>query len=198
MSTEAQSGNLASALFGKAKRAVLALLYAHPDESFYLRQVARAAGVGQGAIQRELRRLSDAGIILRLVQGRQIYYRANHACPIYLELRGMIVKTVGLADVLRTALSPVAGQIAVAFIYGSQAAGMITASSDVDLLIVGDVDGVRLHRAVSLAEKRLGRAMNYTVLSRQEFARRRKERGGFLARILRGAKIPIVGAADEI
>ena len=74
--------NLSGALFGKTRRAVLALLYAHPDEAFYLREVAREADAGQGSVQRELARLTKAGIVERIERGRQVYYQANRACPI--------------------------------------------------------------------------------------------------------------------
>lgn len=195
MGTQSKHENLSSALFAKTRHAVLALLYAHTDESFYLRQVARATGAGQGSVQRELRRLSDAGIIERVEDGRQVYYRANRQCPIFAELQGLMAKTAGLADVLRSALSPVAGKVNVAFVHGSHATGKATVSSDVDLLVVGDVDEMELHKAVSRAERQLGRSVNYTLLSQPEFAQRRRAKGSFLARVLAGAKIPIVGPA---
>lgn len=198
MGTRRDQQNLSSALFGKARRAVLALLYAHPDESFYLRQIARIAGAGQGSVQRELRRLLEAGVILRLERGRQVYYQANRGCPIFGELQGLVVKTAGLAEVLRTALSPVERKIALACVYGSHATGKARASSDVDLLVVGDLDEMELHKAVSHAEERLGRTVNYTLLNHGEFERRRKEKGGFLARVLAGPKIPILGTAHEV
>jgi len=198
MGTKNQTGNLAAALFGKARRAVLAMLFSQPEEAFYLRQVARAAGVGQGAVQRELKRLADAGILVRSGRGRQVYYQANPRCPIFEELRGLIVKTAGLAQVIREALLPLAGSIDAAFVYGSLARGEATGDSDVDLLVIGDVDDMALHRAVGKAERGLSREVNYTLLTRAEFRRRRKEKGGFLSRVTEGAKIAIVGNVDEI
>src|SRR5260370_119611 len=115
----AASNTLASALFGKARRALLGLLYARPDEAFYLRELIRAARVGQGAMQREVKRLSDAGIIERTARGREVYYRANPGCPIFAELKSMMVKTAGVSDVLRAALVPLERRIRVAFVYGS-------------------------------------------------------------------------------
>jgi predicted nucleotidyltransferase len=190
--------SVASALFGKTRRAVLGLLYAHPDEAFYHRQVMRRTGAGKGAVQRELRRLSDAGILTRSVRGREVYYQADRHCPVFAELQGLVLKTVGLADVVRECLEPVAGRIDMAFIYGSQANGSATAASDVDLAVVGDVNEVALHKAVGRAEQGLSRAVNYTLVSRREFQRRRKEKAGFLARILRGPKILLLGSPDEI
>lgn len=93
MSTINKKESLSATLFGKTRRAVLALLYSHVDESFYLRQIVRAAGVGMGAVQRELKRLSDSGIIIKSLQGQQVYYTANPECPIYDELKSLVMKT---------------------------------------------------------------------------------------------------------
>lgn len=196
MSTLLASRDLAGTLFGRTRRAVLALLYARPDEAFYLRQVAREVQAGQGAVQRELQRLVQAGILSRDARGRQIHYQANRMCPIFPELHRLVVKTAGLADVLRTALMPLGDKITTAFIYGSQAAGTATQASDVDLFVVGTVDEMALHKVVAQAEGQLGRTVNYTLLSPQEFARRRRERGGFVARVLKGPKISLLGRPD--
>ena len=92
MSTTANKNNLSATLFGKTRRAVLSLLYSHADESFYLRQIARAAGVGLGAVQRELKQLSDVGIISRTARGRQVYYQANKESPIFAELKRVVAE----------------------------------------------------------------------------------------------------------
>ena len=85
---------------------MLGLLYGHPDQDFYLRQIVRAVAGGHGAVQRELKQLSDAEIVRRFLRGSQVYFQANAECPIFQELKAIIVKTVGVADVLRTALAP--------------------------------------------------------------------------------------------
>jgi predicted nucleotidyltransferase len=198
MGTRHKTESVSSVLFGKTRRAVLGLLYAHPDEAFYHRQVMRRTGAGKGAVQRELKCLSDAAILTRAVRGREVYYQANRQCPVFTELRGLVLKTVGLADVLREYLAPLADRIDTAFVYGSQASGSATAMSDVDLAVVGDVDEMTLHKAVSRAEQRLSRPVNYTLISRREFQRRRKEKGGFLSRILRGPKVVLVSNVNEI
>ena len=183
-------------MFGKARRAVLGLLYARPDEAFYVRQITREVQAGQGAVQRELKRLVDAGLLTREARGREVHYRANRACPIFAELHGLVLKTVGLADVLRTALLPFQTDLTLAAVYGSQAAGTARAGSDVDLLVVGTVEELALHKAVAEAETQLARTVNYTLLTPREFARRRRERGSFVARILAGPLIPLLGSPD--
>lgn len=190
--------DLSVALFGKTRRTVLALFFARPDESFYLRQIARLAGVGPGAIQRELGRLAEAGIINRSARDRVVEYRANRKCPIFAELEGLIRKTAGLAGVLREALGPLSREIDLAFVYGSHAAGTAGAASDVDVLIVGEADELAIHRALVKAELRLSRPVNYVLFSRKELQNRRKEKGGFLARVLSGPKIPIVEDSRDV
>jgi predicted nucleotidyltransferase len=198
MGTPIENSNLSANLFGKTRRAVLSLLYGHADEAFYIRHIVRVAGAGHGAVQRELKQLTDAGIIQRTVRGKQVYYQANAKCPIFAELKSLIVKTAGLADVLREALAPVAEQIAFAFVYGSMASGEANSASDIDLLVVGDIDEMALHEAISQAENRLARPVNYTLMSQLEFRKRRSERGSFLARVLSGPRIMIMGSIDEI
>ncbi len=196
MGARVASTDVGGALFGKTRRAVLALLYARPDEAFYLRQVTREVRAGQGAVQRELQRLVGAGILIREARGREIYYRANQACPIFADLHGLVQKTFGLADTLRAALAPLHDQITLAAVYGSQAARTATSASDVDLLVVGTVEEIALHKAVAQAETQLARTVNYTLLNPREFARRRRERGGFIARVLAGPLTVLLGSPD--
>lgn len=185
-------------LFPPARRKVLALLLAGPQVRWHLRDVARRTGLALGTVRRELKGLVQAGILTEARDGNRAYYQADTGCPVIPDLTALMRKTAGLAEALRTALKPLAGRIDAAFIYGSEASGKATTGSDVDLAVVGDVDEMALHRAVGLAEQQLSRTVNYTLLSRREFRRRRKERGGFLARILGGPKIAILGNPDEI
>ncbi len=185
-------------LGSKLRAKVLGWFFSHPDERYFGRQLHRLLGEDATNLSRELARLAATGVLLCKADGRQKYYQANPKCPIYDELRGIAVKTAGLADVLRAALAPMRANIAAAFIYGSQAAGTATAGSDVDLMLVGDVDEMSLHRAVSRAESQLSRAVNYRLMSRAEYRSKRKEKAGFLARVLAGPKIMILGTVDGL
>ena len=185
-------------LFPRARKSLLALLLSAPDRRWYLRDISRRTGCALGAVQRELAGLTAAQIVTRAREGNRTYYQANPACPILPDLSGLMRKTAGLADVLRSALSGLGGRITLALIYGSQAKGTGTAASDIDLLVVGDLDEMALHRAVSAAEKELDRSVNYSLLSRAEFRRKSKERSGFLGRVLAGPKIVLMGSADDV
>jgi len=185
-------------LFPSVRKQVLALLLMSPERAWHLREIARRTSCAVGTVRRELAGLKAAGLVLGSRDGNRTYYRANTDCPILPELRGLMVKTAGLADVVREALSRLSRGISLAFVYGSQASGEATAGSDVDLMVIGDVEELALHRAVARAEKKLGRAVNYTLMSPAEFRKLRRQRGGFLRRVLAGPKIAVAGSADEI
>jgi predicted nucleotidyltransferase len=190
--------NKASALFGKTRRAILALLFTHPERSYYVREIVQASESGVGAVQRELSRLAQSGLLTRTEVGNQVHYQANPDSPIFEEMRSLMVKTAGMADVLREAIRPLEEGIAFAFIYGSQASGEAGPSSDVDLMVVGEVDDLALHRVVSEAESRLGRTINYSLFTPDDFAQRRREKGGFVERVLQGDKIFITGEEGDV
>lgn len=189
---------LATILGSKLRAKVLGWLFSHPDERYFVRQLTALLKEDSTNISRELARLEKMGILVSTQVGRQKHYQANKKCAIFDELRGLAVKTTGLTDVLREALAPIVDQIASAFVYGSMASDEATAASDVDLLVVGNIDEMALHRALSQAENRLARPVNYTLMSQLEFHERRSEKGGFLDRVLSGPKIMILGSTDGI
>lgn len=189
---------LAVALFAATRRKVLAMLLGHPDERFYTRELARMTGVAVGALQRELTRLTSAGILMRSVRGNQVYYQANAQCPVFDELAGICAKTFGLADLLRAALSPLSAEISIAFVYGSAAGGVLRQSSDVDLLVVGEITFARLVAALAPVQERLAREVNPTVYPAAEFGRRVRERQHFLTSVLGGPKIFLIGDEREL
>jgi predicted nucleotidyltransferase len=198
MSTETKINKLGATLFGKTRRAVLALLYSHPDESFYLRQLARMTAVGMGSLQRELKQLSEAGIIQRNEIGRQIFFKANPDCPIYPELRDLIIKTFGVADVLRQALAPLADTILVAFIFGSMVSGEINQSSDLDVMVIGDISFADSVSALSPVQEVLSREINPTVYPPGEFKEKLSADQHFIKSVLSSPKIFLIGNKNEL
>jgi predicted nucleotidyltransferase len=190
--------SLASVLFGKARLAILALTYGHPDEAFHLRRIARFASTGMGVVQRELRILSDAGILERTVEGRQVYFQADRRCPIFDEIRGLITKTVGVVDIVRDALVALGDRVALAFIFGSVARGTAKRDSDVDLLVVGDLSLGDIVDALAPAQERIGREINPTVYPRREFQEKLRARHHFLTQVLAQPKLFLVGDDREV
>jgi predicted nucleotidyltransferase len=198
MSTRAQAGPLAGALFGKARRAILALLFTHDQESFYLRQIIRAVGQSPGAVQRELAVLTSAGLLVRTANGHQVYYRANRESPVFAEMKSLMVKTAGVADILRSALSPLGDRIKVAFLYGSLARGAERKTSDVDVMVVGEVTFAEVVLALRSTQEVLRREVNATVWSPGEFHKKRQAGQHFLKAVLKAPRVLLIGSENEL
>lgn len=198
MSTKA-ARSFGEALFAKSRRRVLGLLFGRPDERFYLKEIVRLAAVGTGSVQRELERLAGAGLLEVELSGNQKYYRANRKAPIFEELRGIVRKSFGLADVLQMALGPLQDRIEVAFVYGSFAQGRDHASSDIDLMVIGqDIGYPELLDLLQAAEVELGRKVNPTLYSGDEFRNRKASGNAFLDRVLNREKVFLVGDEDAL
>jgi predicted nucleotidyltransferase len=196
--TTSQPDRVARLLFGSVRRDVLALLLGRPDERFYLREIVRAAGGGSGAVQRELKELVEAGLVMREARGHQVFFSANRAAPVFAELQGILEKTTGAVDVLRAALAPFLGRIKVALIYGSVASSRATARSDVDLLIVGEASLEEVVPELRRAEERLGREVNPSIYPAREFREKVKSGQAFLKRIIAGPKLFVSGDDREL
>lgn len=191
--------SLADVLFTGVQQRLLGLFFGQPDRSYYTNELLRLTATGRGGLQRELTRLVTAGLIEVSSVGNQKHYRANRAAPIFEELRGIVLKTFGLADVLRAALSPLTGQIRLAFVFGSVAKGSDTAASDIDLLVVGDdLAYADLFNALMGAEETLGRKIGPTLYDTAEFNRRIRDDNHFVTRVLAQPKIFLIGTADDL
>lgn len=189
----------ADALFPAVRQRVLAVLFGSPDRSFYANELIALARSGTGAVQRELASLLAAGLVTVRDQGNQKHYQANAASPVFTELRGLVLKTVGLADVLRAALAPLEDQVAAAFVYGSVARQQDTAASDVDVLIVSDALGyAEVFGALESAAQTLGRTINPTLYTRAELARRRAQDNAFVTRVLDQPRIWLMGDEEVL
>lgn len=192
------ANSIGDLLFGRARQAVLGLLLTRPDESFHLRQIVRLSGAGLGPVQREVAKLTQVGLLLRDQRGRQVFYSVNPTSPVYEELRGLVLKTSGLADLLREALIPWRSSIRCAFIFGSFARGEHQRESDVDLFVLGEVGISQLARALADTQKRLARQVNPTVYRPAELARKLAQGHHFLTQVMAGRKIYLLGGEDEL
>ena len=193
------TSSLSEALFAKTQRRVLGLLFGNPDRSFFANEIVRRAESGIGAVHRELATLEAVGLVTAIRVGNQKHYQANRASPIFKELRGIVVKTFGVADVLREALVPLAVKIRAAFIYGSVAKGSDTAASDIDLMVVGDeVSYSDLFALATEAERRLGRKVNPTVYTPAELRQKLAAKSAFATRVLERPKVFVIGSENDL
>lgn len=198
MSANNSDSALSAALWPKARAAIIGLLFGRPDEAFYLREIVERTGLGVGHVQRELKRLTDAGVFERTERGRHVYFQADRDCPIFDELRGIATKTMGAPAVLRDALAPLADRIVAAFIFGSFARGDEHSGSDIDLMVIGDTTFAEVVRAIRPAEAKLDRPINPTVYPVAEFRAKRAAGHHFVNSVMNGEKQFILGDADEL
>ena len=192
------AGRLATVLFGKSMRVILARLYGRPDRRFYVRELARAAATPPSSLQRDLAALAAAGVIERHEDGRQVYYQANASCPIFGELKGIVNKTFGVADFLRDMLRPHAKHIRAAFVYGSVAKGTEAPGSDVDLLVIGDLPPSRLAIDLGKIDMALGRRVSLASYSVDEFVELSAQENNFITRVLHGPVIWLIGNKETV
>lgn len=190
---------MGEALFSKTQRQVLALLFGHPEKSFYSKEIVDRARVGIGTVHRELEKLSGCGLLTTKRIGNQKHYQANPASPIFDELRGIVRKTFGLTDPLRMALDPYKDKIKAAFIYGSIAKGSDKAESDIDLMLISDkITYPDLLVSFSELETQIGRPINPTIYTDQEFRDKIRSENHFVIRVIEQPKIFLIGSEDDI
>lgn len=189
--------SVADLLFGQTRSRVLALLYGAPDESLFVRQIARQIETSVGSVQRELTLLANAGLINRSELGSQVFYRANQEHPDFPELRALLAKTTGVFQMLKAALAPLSSRIDLAFIYGSVARGEDKATSDIDLMVIGAVSLDEVLDAIGPLEKQLRRPVNPTIYSPEDLKTRFRSGNHFLQSLKKSKKVFLIGDEDE-
>lgn len=196
---EARFVGLADALFSRTQQRVLGLLFGQAGRSFYANELIQLAGAGTGGVQREVARLVQSGLVTVRAVGNQKHYQANASSPLFDELRGIVIKTVGLTDPLRDALRPLASQIRAAFVYGSVAKREDVATSDIDVMLISDsLTYADVFSALEKASGRLFRHVNPTIFSTKDLTRRRKSDNAFVKRVLARPKIWLIGVEDDL
>ena len=178
--------------------ALLRKFVLQPETSFYQRELADAASTRLYAVQRELGRLERSGLVIKEARGNRAYYRANRAHPAFEDLRRVVIKTVGLVETLRAALSLSRGRLRLAFLYGSFASGQEQAGSDIDLFLVGDLDLREVAAALAPVARELGREMNPTIYPPEELRRKFQEGHHFIKEVRKGPKLFLIGGEDDL
>ncbi|HEV3138686.1 MAG TPA: helix-turn-helix domain-containing protein [Pirellulales bacterium] len=186
------------ALLPKTRQGVLAATFVQPEKAWYVSELARRMGVPSSSLQRELQGLTAAGILKTHRQGRMVYFQANRDSPLFSDLRGLLLKTAGLVDVLADALTPLGAKLRLVFVYGSIASGSEQSNSDIDLMVVGTVSPVELSIRLRKTREVLGREVNPTVYTPAEFDKKRKAKDHFLSRVLDKPRLIVLGNSDEL
>lgn len=191
--------NLSNALFSRVQARVLGIFFRHPDQTFQLTEVLAKADSGRGAVQRELEKLTDVGIVSIIPFGNRKLYQVNRESPIFNELHQLVLKTTGIVEPLQEALAPHRQHITSAFVYGSIAKGSDTARSDIDLMIIGEKLGYsEIYSALQKAETVLARPVNPNLMTVGEWTKKLKSKNSFVVKILSQPKLFIFGSEDEL
>ncbi|TRO79195.1 transcriptional regulator [Desulfuromonas acetexigens] len=191
--------SISDALFTKTQQQLLRLLFGQPEKSFYSKEIVDKAGIGTGTVLRELEKLSTAGLVTVKKIGNQKHYQANPSSPVFDELKGIVRKTFGLADPLHLALEQFKNKIKVAFIYGSVAKGSDNAESDIDLMLISDqLTYPDLLVSFSELEPQLGRQLNPTIYTVEEFRSKMIAENSFVVRVIEQPKIFLIGSKDDL
>ncbi|OIN90540.1 MAG: hypothetical protein AUJ20_14225 [Comamonadaceae bacterium CG1_02_60_18] len=189
--------SIAHFLLGQTRSGVLSALFLHPEKSLHVRALARVTGASPGSLHRELAALYDLGLLVRQEVGRQVHYQANVQCPVFAELAGLLRKTAGVADVLRDALLPLGERVTLAFVYGSVASSTERVGSDVDVMVLGQAGFADMALAFASVQNVLGREVNPTPMSVQDFVRKYDEGDGFACNVAVNPKIWLIGSDDD-
>jgi len=181
----------------KARIAVLKLFLFNPEDSYYLREISSLANIPIRGVQREVKKLKEIGLLEESISGNRVYYRANRKSPIFEDLKRIFFKTEGIVKALKESLED-KNKIDFAFIYGSYAEGKETTSSDIDLMVLGDIESKKVSKILSGVKENLQREINFVVFSMIEFVGRIKDKDNFLLSVMKEPKIMILGREDEL
>jgi predicted nucleotidyltransferase len=193
------TANTSNPLFSKVQQHVLGLLYCQPNIDFHTNEIIRLTKLGTGVVQRELVKLASAGILTVKQLGNQKRYQANQANPFFEELRGLVLKTFGLADIIKEGITPVSDKIIVSFIYGSLAKQNDTAKSDIDLMIISEqLTYAEIFKLLAHAEEQLNRKINPVFYMLAEWTRKKNEQNNFIVQVLIQPKIFLIGTEQGL
>lgn len=191
--------SISNVLFSKVQQRLLTLFYGRPDCTFHTNEIIRITHSGTGSVQRELKKMADAGLVLITQVGNQKHYQANSSGFLFQEMRSIVLKTFGLADIIQHVLEPVAAQIHIAFIYGSIAKQNDTANSDIDIMLISNnLTYADLFPLLEKAEAQTGRPISPTIYSSSEWIRKQKKDNHFLSQVVKQPKIFLTGNEDEL
>lgn len=190
--------SLINALFPKTRQAILTACLLHPDRWWYLSDLAAHLQLTPSSLQRELAALTEVELLETHKDGNRVYYKANLNCPGVEDLQSLLIKTVGVVDIIATVLKDTIDNIDMAFIYGSLARGEEIATSDVDLMLIGEIKVSHIVSALRKAETSLGREINPTIFSKQEFLNKMKNKDSFVKTVMDGKKIFLKGNEIEL
>lgn len=182
-------------LSSKVRAEIFRLLFTERDTELHVRELARRSKLNEATLRQDLAKLKDLDLVAGRRDGNRVYYRANQDHPVYADIRGLVLKTSGLVEVIRSALE--LNDISIAFVFGSVAAGKESAHSDIDLMVIGNIGLRTLTSRLSGISSQVGREINPHIMTEEEYRKRRKSKDHFVTHVLSGPKLFIRGNAND-
>ncbi len=186
---------LSEILSSRTRAEIFRLLLGPVEGEYHIREIQRRSGLNDSTIRQELRKLTRLELVTARKDSNRIYYKANKSNPLFLDLRNLVFKTVGIAYILKDALQD--KKIQLAFVFGSIAEGKVRAESDVDLFVIGDVGLRKVTELLFGVSEKIGREINPHIMTLEEFQKRAKTGDHFIARIMTSQKLFIIGAEHD-
>ncbi len=181
----------------KTRKALFRLYFSNPEREYYLRELERILDIPVSMIRKELLRLEENGIFISAKRGNLTYFCLNKSYPLFDELKSIVFKTIGIRGLLKETLEQTRG-VEIAFIYGSFAKNEENAKSDIDLFIVGEIEERKLVTEVGKVEKMLKREINYSLYTKDDIEKKKKEMDSFMLKVINGPKIFLMGSENDL
>lgn len=186
---------LAELLTSNTRAEIMRILFDGSGDARYLREIEKLSHIKINSLQKEVKHLASIDLIKARVDGNRIYYTANKEHPLYPDLVSIVEKTVGVVAILKDRMMD--SKVKCAFIFGSVAKDREGATSDVDLIVIGDLGMRTVSKLLSGVQEKLGREINPHVYSEEEFRKRIKAKDHFVTSVLKNKLKPIVGNVDK-
>ena len=183
-------------LSSRVRSEIFRLLFGVSDRQLHIREMERRTGLSVATVRQELQKLLRIQLVEAQRSGNRLYYRANKGHPLYLDIRSMVLKTSGMVDILRDTLDKEG--VMMAFVFGSVASNQEGATSDVDLMVIGDVGLRTLSGWLSGVSEKIGKEVNPHVMTENEFRKRRLSHDHFLTHVLESEKFFIKGSEHDL
>jgi len=180
----------------RARSEIFRILFGAKDVELHIREIERRSGLNESNVRRELRNLESIDLVCRRKDSNRVYYRANEDHPLYRDIHNIVLKTSGLANVLKNALDD--DRIHIAFVFGSIASGEEKAGSDVDLMIIGKLGLRDVTDLLSGVTDQIGREINPHIFTQEAFTKRIADGEQFINRVLNSPKMFIKGLSHEL
>jgi uncharacterized protein len=187
---------LAEILSSRVRAEIFRILFGTDAQEYHLREIQRRSKLAIGTVQQETTKLERLELIIKQQDGNRTYYKANTSNPLYREIHNLVLKTIGLTDILRTSLAIDA--IKIAFVFGSFAAGTEKSDSDIDVFIIGEIGLRTVSKVLKEPSLKIGREINPHVMTLKEFITRKTEKEHFVKNIIDSPKLLIIGTENEL